>query len=68
MSSKIDLEQRLRSRLQAWKDIGSNVKVLEWIEKGVPLTFVKNPGKTYIANPKFTKPHEMFIKEEITRL
>ena len=68
MSSKIDLEGRLRSRLNAWKQIDSNEKVLKWIEEGVPITFVSKRCKTYISNPRFTKIHETFIKEELIRL
>ena len=68
MNSKIDLEERLRSRLNAWKKINTNANVLEWIEKGVPIPFVSKPCKTFIGNPKFTVVHEKFIKEELKRL
>jgi hypothetical protein len=64
----MDISQRLRRCLPAWKRIGAGETIIDWITKGVPLTFKSTPNKTFSPNPVFSRQHKQFIAQEIQHL
>jgi hypothetical protein len=62
------LKDRLGSRQEAWKNIGCDATVLEWVVIGAPLHFKTIPLKTFKPNPRFTPVHRCFIRSELQEL
>jgi hypothetical protein len=52
--AQLCLKDRLGSRIEAWKKIGCDDVVLEWVQKGAPLHFKSVPSKTFKPNPFFS--------------
>jgi hypothetical protein len=66
--ANVGLQWRLGQRVDAWRRIGADSTILDWVVHGVPLTFIDEPCKTFFPNPEFKKEHRVFIKEELIKL
>ncbi len=58
----------LRPNLSAWQKIGAPAEVLGWIEHGIHIPFVTDPGRFHIQNRDFTGKQNQFILSEINDL
>ena len=54
--------------LHAWKRIGANQTVIEWIRNGVPIPLINNPSPFELSNHSLNFSARTFVRDEIERL
>ena len=54
--------------LHAWRAIGANETILEWLASGIKFNFINNPPQFKLPNKQFTNSETLFLREEIKRL
>ena len=59
---------RLRENIQAWREIGTNDEVLEWISEGVKLPFQSLPERYEHFNHKLNIAQVKFVDSEVNKL
>lgn len=55
-------------KVEAWRKIGASDTVLDWIENGVRVKFIKAPHATCLSNRVQGITNELFVDAEISRL
>ena len=52
----------------AWRAIGANETILEWLASGIKFDFITEPPQFKLPNKQFTNSETLFLREEIQRL
>ena len=58
----------LKRNIDAWRRIGTPEHVIDWIENGIKLQFVKSPPSIRLSNPPQSKEQYSFIDAEVEDL
>ena len=58
----------LSNQVEDWRNIGAPVQVINWLEEGVKIPFVKFPQGFELLNHKFSVTQAAFVSAEIRYL
>lgn len=62
------MDHALSTNILEWQKIGTNSRVLSWIQQGIEIPFVEEPRSCWLKNRSFTKKETEFLDTEIAKL